>query len=294
MIETILNALGTINNLSEQDKFEKKDLVEMRKASFKLHEVVTKLIYKVGKLETENSIFSEANNYGRRDNYMLNSETASNLQDNNMEKSKKVLPKTYSTIVQIKDRKQEEIRKESWKTPKKSRKHEILIKSKNPSEIVNIVKEVKKKINEMGNNETLKSIRHLQSGAVILECHNEEQQKRLQEIIKKQENLQAKDLQNTDPMIMITGIEKGYEPEIIIREFINDNPRITTEFGQNVDENIKFVTKKRCRNDRKENWIFQTPPKLFKWLIRNDSLCFDLTKAYIQEYVNMVMCSSIF
>lgn len=54
MIEIILNALEKINNLSEKEKIERTNLKQLREASFKLHEEVTQLVYKLGKLETQN------------------------------------------------------------------------------------------------------------------------------------------------------------------------------------------------------------------------------------------------
>ena len=91
-------------------------------------------------------------------------------------------------------------------------------------------------------------------------------------------------------MLMINGIEKGYMPEDFIEEFIKDNPVIKHAFGKDVSTKLKFVTKRMCRNKNKENWIFQTNPELFKWLIKNENLTFDLTRAYIQEYTNLAMC----
>lgn len=121
-------------------------------------------------------------------------------------------------------------------------------------------------------------------------CHNEDQQQRLQDALRKQGNFDTKELHNTNPMLMITGINLGYEADHFIHEFIEDNPTIKDIFGHDVEKKIKFVAKKSCKNIIKENWILQTEPDIFKWLIRNENLTFDLTKAYIQEYINLSMC----
>ena len=99
-----------------------------------------------------------------------------------------------------------------------------------------------------------------------------------------------KNVISLDPMLMITGILKGHKPETFIQEFIADNPDILVTFGEGVEDKFKFVTKKMCKNNSKENWIFQTPPALFKWLIRNINLVFDLCPAYVQEYTNVAIC----
>ncbi|CAG9760325.1 unnamed protein product [Ceutorhynchus assimilis] len=59
MKESILNALSSLNNLTEKEDFTQKDKSELRKAGFKLHEIVTKLAYKVGKRENENSALNK-------------------------------------------------------------------------------------------------------------------------------------------------------------------------------------------------------------------------------------------
>ena len=88
---------------------------------------------------------------------------------------------------------------------------------------------------------------------------------------------------------MISGIAKGYSPEEFIKVLIEDNPQIKNIFGD-VFKKIKFVTKKECRNKNKENWVLQTKPEIFKWFLKNENLCFDLTRAYVCEYTNLAMC----
>ena len=56
-------------------------------------------------------------------------------------------------------------------------------------------------------------------------------------------------------MIKITGIIKGHSPESFMEELILENSNITTTFGSDVKNKFRFVTKKDCRNNRKENWI---------------------------------------
>lgn len=287
MVETLLGALEKICYFTEKKSFQQPDLTEMRQASFKLHAVVTKLVYRVGRLEAENATLQKTNQTQMKKNNNTSEESTTEVQNTNILETNNL--KTYSSITKT-SKKQDITPNEIWKTPEKTRNYEVLIKSTNSDQAVNIVKEIKGKMKGMGIFETFKNVRHLQSGGIILECYNYGQQKKLQDIIKTQKNLHTKELQNTDPMILITGIEKGYEPETFIKEFINDNPQITDIFGQNLEDKIKFITKKTCRNTKKENWILQTPPDIFKWIIRNDNLRFDLTKAYIQEYVNLAMC----
>lgn len=143
MIDAILNALGTINSLTEKYDCNQMSLIELRKAGFKLHENVTKLVYKVGKLETENHILrsniqesqvTKKNNmtqkilerYLEMDNIAQATESATNQ------------IKTYSTITKL----NKQTVNEKWTTPTKIRIFETLIKAKNPEQAGDILKEI--------------------------------------------------------------------------------------------------------------------------------------------------------
>ena len=91
-------------------------------------------------------------------------------------------------------------------------------------------------------------------------------------------------------MIMITGILKGLSDKEFIKEFIAENLEVMDTFGLKAADLFKFVTKRECRNKSKENWIFQTSPQLFRWLIKNNNLTFDLSPVHVQEYTNVTLC----
>ncbi|KAG5866114.1 hypothetical protein JTB14_016763 [Gonioctena quinquepunctata] len=160
----------------------------------------------------------------------------------------------------------------------------MVIKPRNPEKTESVLKEMKK--NLTGTSKTFKSIRNLKTGSLIVQCNDEKQKQKIHVALKQQNTLEIKECINEDPMIMITGIDSGYENE----KFIDDNPDIKIASGENVIDKIRFITKRKCRNNNKENWILQTAPEIFKWLIRIDNLTFDLTKAYVQEHINLAMC----
>lgn len=101
MIEAILSDLKIIHGFSEKDSFEPSELTEMRKASFQLHEVVTRLAYKVGKLETENCLLNKA--LFELKNAPVTASTSEGEQIISAKKQvtqqSKSLVKTYSSIV---------------------------------------------------------------------------------------------------------------------------------------------------------------------------------------------------
>ena len=194
--------------------------------------------------------------------------------------------KTYSSIVQ-----RNKTQNEKWSTPPKTEKHDTIVRLRDESDPKKVLKEIKQCLNNNRENpQTFKSVKKLQGGGILVECQNTEQQAKLTEALKSKNSFEIRELKNTDPMIMFTGIEKGYKPEEFIATLIEENPEIQNKFGKDIDTKIKFITKKDCRNIRKENWILQMDPMVFKWLIKTGTVNLDLTKAYVQEYYNIAMC----
>ena len=166
-----------------------------------------------------------------------------------------------------------------WKTPPKT-KHETIVKIKGQTDPKVVLQELKQNIRTSDVPGTFKRVKQLPTGSIIIECQNASQQEKLKtSLASSSKNIEIKTISNTDPMIMVTGILKGYTPECFIKEFINENPDVTVTFGSDVANHLKFITKRDCKNKTKENWIFQTPPDIFKWVIRNNSLTFDLCPA---------------
>ena len=180
----------------------------------------------------------------------------------------------------------------TWKTPPTRKpKHETVIKIKGQTDSRAVIQEIKSnfKINNAGDN--FKRVKPTQSGSVIIECHNASQQQKLNESLTKSvKNVEIKNITNTDPMVMITGILKGFTPHDFIKEFVYENHDLIDTFGDNVEDCFKFITKRDCRNNTKENWIYQIPPEIFKWLIRNNCLTFDMCPVYVNEYTNVALC----
>lgn len=268
---------------------------------FKIHTVVTALAYKIGQLEKENHILlQKINTHNNKETCIsttlfpqlptATTPANSNFNLENNQLSSKAVRKTYSAIAKS-NQNQDKSNNETWVTPPQRKKHETLLKLKEQEDAKIVLKEIKQKLNANGDfNEAFKNIRQLKNGAIIVECHTESQQINLQNALKKHNEFQIKKTENTDPMLLVTGIEKGYSPETFIKEFLIDNPQIKVVFGEDVGNKIRYIAKRECRNKNKENWVLQTNPEIFKWIIKNDNLIFDLTKLYVREYTNLAMC----
>nr|CAI5849516.1 unnamed protein product [Callosobruchus analis] len=107
-----------------------------------------------------------------------------------------------------------------------------------------------------------KNIRHLNSGAIVIESYNKTQQSKLKEILKDKEGIKIKENETNDPMFVIIGISKGYEDEEFVKELVRLNNDIELELNQSVADKIKVITKRQCRNPTKQNWVLQSYPEI--------------------------------
>lgn len=289
ILDEVLKALETLQKTTE---IMPRDVVHpVQSALFTIHKQVTTLAFRIGQTEkinvelkhklTSTSTYSPDRNLSPEPTFVLPSLSSKRPAFSDVLKSTGYTPATNNPTLKP------DI--PEWKTPPPKTKHESLIKINNQTDSRIVLQEIKKCVKATNMEGSFKRVKHLQNGAVIIECQNAIQQQKLDDSLMNKE-IEIKHISNNDPMIMITGIFKGFSDKEFIKEFIAENPEITDTFGLKAVDLFKFVTKRECRNKSKENWILQTPPQLFKWLIKNNNLTFDLSPVYVQEYTNVALC----
>lgn len=131
----------------------------------------------------------------------------------------------------------------------------------------------------------------MKSGAIVVESRNEMQQMKLKNTLENKTNIKVKENEQINPMFMVTGILKGYSNTEFVEELIRMNDEIETELNiDNIQNKIKVITKKTCRNPTKENWVLQAEPAIAKWFLKQETVNFDLMKVYVQEHFNLALC----
>nr|CAI5846865.1 unnamed protein product [Callosobruchus analis] len=108
--------------------------------------------------------------------------------------------------------------KQQWKTPPVNKKHETVVRIEKVEDPKIVLNRLKSEVQLKDTNRGFKNIRQLRSGAISHESHNKTQQSKLKEILKDKEGIKIKENEINDPMLVITGISKGYENE----EFVNN------------------------------------------------------------------------
>lgn len=288
ILDRALQALSIIQNGAESAEITTNISKAIRDATFIVSSMVTKLAYRIGTVEKNNIQLTSLLKQSTKNTTINESLPPPDLQVSKPTMTQFTDQKTYSTILQAKSSAPNVIK---WNTPPQLKKHQTVIKIKNQTDPKIVLKEIKQSLIANGNGaQVFPNVRKLQSGAILVECESDVQQTELKEVLGKDKTFLIKDLQNTDPIIMITGIEKGYEPDEFISILLNENPELQALVGNDINKMIKYITKKDCRNNYKENWILQTKPTIFRWLIKNEKINFDLTRVYVQEYYNVAMC----
>nr|CAI5863660.1 unnamed protein product [Callosobruchus analis] len=92
------------------------------------------------------------------------------------------------------------------------------------------------------------------------------------------------------PRLRVTGVNKGYTDAEFLEEVFNQNPSLRSELTEQERETIKIVGKKPCRNLRRETWILEAEPGVFKKIVKKGTIYFDLETVYIEEYLDALMC----
>lgn len=118
---------------------------------------------------------------------------------------------------------------------------------------------------------------HLKSGKVILEGNTRAQNEAIKTALTGVPGIKVKELANQNPTVVLTGVEKCYDEQGIIREIYKQNEqiRMLCTTVKEWQESIKYLTRKECRNKDKENWVFQVTPKLYSFLEREGRVVLD-------------------
>lgn len=50
------------------------------------------------------------------------------------------------------------------------------------------------------------------------------------------------------------------------------------------------MTKGKCRNPNRENWVIEMPPAVFRHVIAKGTVVIDLLLLYVEEYTEVAVC----
>lgn len=71
------------------------------------------------------------------------------------------------------------------------------------------MQEIKQTVSKKEIDGTVKRVKYLQNGGILLGCQTDTQQRKLKENLSKKKQFDIKEIQNSDPMLLFAGIIKG-------------------------------------------------------------------------------------
>lgn len=282
-------ALDKINEVAYREcegktSLSKEDQKSIRNSNSSIHKGLTLLIHKLGKLEKENTMLQYKLEHRKTEGPLESIRTQKSYAE--VVHTPHQIRTKNSTAAKAPNSSEDN----DWTTPTTVKKHETIIRIENVDDPKKVMQQLKKEINAKETGGGFKSVRQLRSGAVIVESFDKNQQEKLKITLESKEHIKIKESENTDPMFVITGIERGYSNEEFVEELIRLNDEIEMELGYAVKDKIKIITRKQCRNPNKENWILQAPPNIAKWFFKKQLINFDLVKVYVKEHFNLAIC----
>ena len=280
MIENVIQSIEKIEKATEANidgdfKFGIWEQQSIRSGTAEILKILTKMAYQLGKLEKENFLLKQ--NAQTVQATPVVKTYASSLTSN--EKNQV----TENTV-------QKKTQQAPWKTPPTSNRLETLVRISNIADPKITVQKLKENFKDKDTEGGFKAVRHTKTGAVIIESHNKKQHEKLKNVLVGKSDVTVKDLQKTEPMFMITGIERGYSENEFIEELFHQNAAAHKAINTEDRKKIEVVTRKICRNPLKENWILRAPPTVAKWFLKTGVISFDLTTAYIKECLPLTIC----
>ncbi|CAG9825763.1 unnamed protein product [Phaedon cochleariae] len=210
--------------------------------------------------------------------------------------------KTYAEILnrqnRTKDKQSGEIKTpQEWKTPEKRRNYDTIIHLKNKSQEEigklkpkELIAEIRKNIDQDMTNEGLQNIKTTDKGTIILTNKDKEEQDKIVQALSNKGDIEIKTIGGKQPRITITGVLGGYTNEEFRHEFIQQNAIILKDQKTEDIESIKVLTKRACRDSRKENWTLEMNPPIFKLLMHAEIITMDLMRLYVNENNEVSMC----
>lgn len=92
------------------------------------------------------------------------------------------------------------------------------------------------------------------------------------------------------PKLTITGVVAGYVDQEAITAIYEENEDIREAFGMKFVEDTRIISKRKCRNEKKENIIIETAPEILKFIMRKGKIMIDLAATYVEEASQVTVC----
>lgn len=179
---------------------------------------------------------------------------------------------------------------EPWKTPPPIIRNKIEVRmdgDQGAREKINRIKTAIRMGEKVG---PVKNIFELPNKSMMILCNDENQKVKVCEKLRNHKDLKLREQKIITPTFRLTGIEAGCSPEEIADEIARWNQDILGEDLELAKNSMRVVTKRTCRDPRRENWIIEAKPEIFRRIMKKGCLEVDACLHGVEEYVSLALC----
>ncbi|GJQ67641.1 hypothetical protein Trydic_g8432 [Trypoxylus dichotomus] len=165
------------------------------------------------------------------------------------------------------------------------------VKSKKEEDAAEIRKKLAQRlpVEEIG---SFKYVRKTGKGDPLVESRNAEQKEKLRKRIGSMDSLTADEPTRRGKRVNFTGVDKGHKAETLKQAIWEQNGairKVLTE--ERFKEGMRPVEVRKCRNERKENWIVEVGEEVYAALKKcGGQVVLDLISVYVEDWVYVVRC----
>ncbi|KAJ8912980.1 hypothetical protein NQ315_000037 [Exocentrus adspersus] len=178
---------------------------------------------------------------------------------------------------------------EGWKTPPRHGVSEgaLVVSSKEEESATRLAQQLAVKIRSKDINGPPPVVRIIMDGKLVIVPKDNEQKLKLEENLKKVRGVEFVERKSGDPLIMISGVEKGMGDEELVGKLIRQNEQ---NFENSNAEDVKIIRRTTCRNPWKENIILRTKLENFKNIVKRGKIELDCQLHFVEEYLGLPIC----
>ncbi|KAJ8911483.1 hypothetical protein NQ315_010854 [Exocentrus adspersus] len=132
-----------------------------------------------------------------------------------------------------------------------------------------------------------KAVRRNRDGQLLIVAKDESQKTKIEENIKNLGNVEVREMKREEPLLMISGVEKGQNETELVTKILRQNADVRDKTDA---DGLKIVRRVNCRNPWKKNLIVKTNVETFKAIARKGRIEMDCVVYYAEEYLGLPQC----
>jgi len=134
-------------------------------------------------------------------------------------------------------------------------------------------------------------VREVVEGKVVAVFDTEEECEKAKREFEGAEGFRLGSAEGAMPRLKLTGVEKGYSDEALVRGIYEGNRDLW--WGVSMDEcmrEVRVLYRRPCRSEYKENVVMQFRGETFKRIVKAGRISLDVVWVYVEECTEITVC----